>query len=101
MKAEEMWEKFKLEKKINKDSYETWAFGGAPDELADLVVTRIKTATASAYPLYEQENETLPKVNDYSVASVTNGKMKAESLATITKALQELKTLQTANEKKK
>ena len=41
------------------------------------------------------------KVNDYTVASVTNGKMKAESLATITKALQELKTLQTANEKKK
>ena len=41
------------------------------------------------------------KINDYSVASVTNGKMKAESLATITKALQELKTLQTATEKKK
>ena len=41
------------------------------------------------------------KVNDYSVASVTNGKMKTESIATITKALQELKTLQTASEKKK
>ena len=41
------------------------------------------------------------KTNDYSVASVTNGKMKAESIATITKALQELKTLQTATEKKK
>ena len=41
------------------------------------------------------------KVNDYTVASVTNGKMKTESIATITKALQELKTLQTASEKKK
>lgn len=41
------------------------------------------------------------KVNDYSVASVTNGKMKSESIATITKALQELKALQTATEKKK
>lgn len=41
------------------------------------------------------------KVNDYSVASVTNGKMKAESIATITKALKELKALQTATEKKK
>lgn len=41
------------------------------------------------------------KVNDYSVSSVTNGKMKAESLATITKALKELQILQTATEKKK
>ena len=41
------------------------------------------------------------KCNDYSVASVTNGKMKAESIATITKAMQGLKAMQTANEKKK
>lgn len=41
------------------------------------------------------------KNNDYSVASVTNGKMKAESIATITKAMQGLKAMQTANEKKK
>ena len=83
MKAEEMWEKFKLENKINKDSYETWAFGGAPDELADLVVTRIKTATASAYPLYEQENETLPKVNDFSV--ILNSKDEALCIIRTTK----------------
>ena len=30
------------------------------------------------------------KCNDYSVASVTNGKMKTESIATITKAMQQL-----------
>lgn len=41
------------------------------------------------------------RVNDYTVASVTNGKMKAESVATITKAMQQLKAIQTTSEKKK
>lgn len=41
------------------------------------------------------------RVNDYTVASVTNGKMKAESVATITKAMQQLATMQTKSEKKK
>lgn len=41
------------------------------------------------------------RVNDYTVASVTNGKMKAESVATITKAMQQLKAMQTKSEKKK
>lgn len=41
------------------------------------------------------------RVNDYTVASVTNGKMKAESVATITKAMQQLKAIQTKSEKKK
>lgn len=34
------------------------------------------------------------RVNDYTVASVTNGKMKAESVATITKAMQQLAAMQ-------
>ena len=33
----------------------------------------IKTATASAYPLYEQEQEPLPKAGDYSVILNTKG----------------------------
>lgn len=41
------------------------------------------------------------RVNDYTVASVTNSKMKAESVATITKAMQQLATMQTKSEKKK
>ena len=43
------------------------AFGAEQDLLAHLVVTGEKTATASAYPLYELENEPLPKVGSYSV----------------------------------
>ena len=41
------------------------------------------------------------RVNDYTVASVTNGKMKAESVATITKAMQQLKAMQTKSKEKK
>ena len=39
------------------------------------------------------------RVNDYTVASVTNSKMKAESLATITKAMQQLAIMQQKSEK--
>lgn len=34
------------------------------------------------------------RVNDYTVASVTNGKMKADATATITKAMQQLEKMQ-------
>lgn len=40
------------------------------------------------------------RVNDYTVASVTNGKMKAESVATITKAMQQLSAMQKSEKKK-
>ena len=62
MTAEEMWKKSGLT-----GEYEAWSFGGAPDKLADLVVKGIKTATCSAYALYEMENEPMPKPGDYSV----------------------------------
>lgn len=41
------------------------------------------------------------RVNDYTVASVTNGKMKAESVATITKAMQQLEKMQKSNKQEK
>lgn len=40
------------------------------------------------------------RVNDYTVASVTNGKMKAENIAIITKAMQQLATMQKSERKK-
>lgn len=43
------------------------AFGVEADLLAHLVATGEKTATASAYPLYELENEPLPAIGAYSV----------------------------------
>ncbi len=62
MTAEELWKKSGLT-----SEYEAWAFGEAADKLADLVVRGIKTATCSAYELYEIENEPLPREGDYSV----------------------------------
>ncbi len=72
MNAAEMWERF-CEKSGIKADCDDWAFGGAPDALAELVLNGIKTATASAYPLYEQEQEPLPKAGDYSVILNTKG----------------------------
>lgn len=60
MTAEEMWNRYVRETGIKNTGYEAWAFGEAPDELAALVVSGRKTATASAYPLYEREQEPLP-----------------------------------------
>ncbi|MBQ8954508.1 MAG: ASCH domain-containing protein, partial [Clostridia bacterium] len=53
--------------------YEAWAFGGAADELAALVLTGRKTATSSAYPLYAAEGEPLPKAGEYSVILDSRG----------------------------
>ncbi len=62
MTAEELWKRSGLT-----GPYEAWAFGEAPDKLADLVVSGIKTATCSAYDLYQLEQEPLPQKGDYSV----------------------------------
>ena len=62
MTAEAMWRLSGLE-----GEYDAWAFGDAPDKLAALVLAGQKTATASAYPLYEAEGEALPQAGGYSV----------------------------------
>ena len=62
MTAEELWEKSGLS-----GDHEAWAFGEAPDKLAELVIQGIKTATCSAYDLYQMNNEPLPKAGDYSI----------------------------------
>lgn len=68
MTPEEIWEKSGLQ-----GTYESWAFGGASDEFAELVVKGIKTATSSVLPLYEAENENLPEVGSYSVIIDSQG----------------------------
>ena len=68
MTAEELWKRSGLS-----GNYEAWAFGEAPDKLADLVVQCIKTATCSAYDLYQINNEPLPKEGDYSVILDSSG----------------------------
>ena len=50
--------------------YSAWGFGNTPemaDELGALVVEGTKTATASLMFWYEEKNEPMPKVGDYSV----------------------------------
>ncbi|MEE0026731.1 MAG: ASCH domain-containing protein [Atopobiaceae bacterium] len=62
MTDKELWDKSGIS-----GMYEAWAFGGAPDKLARLVVSGIKTATCSALVLFELEDEPIPKPGDYSV----------------------------------
>lgn len=68
MRGEEMWERSGLN-----GYHECWAFGGAPDKLADLVLRGIKTATCSAYCFCESGEEKLPEAGDYSVILNSRG----------------------------
>ena len=67
MNSEDLWREYSSLNNIENVEYESWAFGCDADLLAKLVVEGKKTATASAYPLYEIENEPLPKEGEYSV----------------------------------
>lgn len=67
MTGEALWKAFAAEIGLSGCEYEAWAFGAEADLLAQLVVIGEKTATASAFPLYELENEPLPAVGEYSV----------------------------------
>ena len=66
MTAHEMWTAFSKRDGIT-SHYEAWAYGDSPDMLAELTLQGIKTATASAYPVYELEGEPLPEAGEYSV----------------------------------
>jgi uncharacterized protein YhfF len=62
MTAEELWDESGLT-----GDYVAWAFGGAPDKLAGLVVSGVKTATCSSLALMRHEGEPIPRPGDYSV----------------------------------
>ncbi len=68
MTAQEMWNAFREQcPEAVKKPYDVWCYGDTPDELAELTRNGIKTATASAYPLYELEGQELPEAGAYSV----------------------------------
>ncbi len=69
--SNEYWNEFWGEGKKPKN-VSAWQFGGTPDYLAQLVIDGIKTATCSAYDLYQLEGAPLPQVGEYSI--VLNGK---------------------------
>ena len=62
MTAEEMWKQSGLA-----GEYDAWSFGDDAEGLAALVRAGVKTATSSAYDLYEAEGEDLPQAGDTSV----------------------------------
>ena len=64
--SEEYWNDYWKNQEKPK-SVSAWQFGDDPDTLAQLVIDGIKTATCSAYILYEFENEPLPTTEDYSI----------------------------------
>lgn len=78
MTADELWKKSGLS-----GTYEAWSFSEAPDKLAGLVLQKIKTATCSAYDLYQINNEPLPKAGDYSI--ILNSKEEAVCIIQTTK----------------
>ena len=72
MDAKTMWEQYAASKNIRAE-YDAWCFGDDPDTLADLVLRGIKTATASAFPLYALDGEELPQAGEYSVILWNDG----------------------------
>lgn len=69
MKAEGMWRQYCLENGMDETMpYQAWQFGGAPDQLAELVLQGKKRGTSSAYDLYALDpSEPMLKAGDYSV----------------------------------
>ena len=71
MRSKEMWLEFiKNNPTFKNRKYDAWCFGGGDviaNELAELVLDGIKTATASAYELYEMDNSPLPPVGGLNI----------------------------------
>lgn len=74
MTPEELWKAYKTINPEAGDDYEAWAFGVMPDELAQLVLDGVKTATASGYDLYVLENDPLPEVGSYDIVLDSQGR---------------------------
>lgn len=67
MTHQQLWAAYRAANPDAGDEYEAWAYGADPDGLAELTRAGIKTATASAGPLYALEGEPLPRAGEYNV----------------------------------
>ncbi|MFU2206956.1 ASCH domain-containing protein [Streptococcus pluranimalium] len=67
MTPEKMWQEYQQINPNIGDEMDAWGFGAKPDLLAQLVLDGTKTATASAFDLYEVGDEPLPKVGSYDI----------------------------------
>lgn len=52
-------------------TYSSWSFGDSPDELVELVIRGMKTATSSLHLVYSFYDRALPQSGDHSV--ITDG----------------------------
>ena len=75
MTSKKLWEKFCEVTRVDIDThYSVGSFGGNPDALVKIVIDEVKTATASAYELYElDDEEPMPHAGDYSVITDSAG----------------------------
>ena len=83
MTPQTLWNQYKEINPLAGPEPEAWAFGAAPDLLAELVAKGVKTATASAYDEYVHYEEELPKVGDLDV--VLDGQDQAVAIIETTK----------------
>ena len=83
MTPQTLWNQYKEINPLAGPEPEAWAFGAAPDLLAELVVQGVKTATASAYDEYVHYEEELPKVGDLDM--VLDGQGQAVAIIETTK----------------
>lgn len=60
------WEEY-WKGKEKPQSVSAWQFGADPDDLAQLVIDGVKTATCSGHIFYELDHEPLPSTEDYSI----------------------------------
>lgn len=70
MTEKEMWDLYTKNSPVENRTYDAWSFGGnasMADELSKLVVAGMKTATASAYPLYAIEDSPLPRAGGLNI----------------------------------
>lgn len=75
MKAKELWDRFAAETGIEA-AYDVWAFCGGGemgDQLAQLTLDGVKTATASPHIAYGLEGVPIPEVGCYSVVEFSDG----------------------------
>ena len=83
MTPQKCWDEYKAVNPGIGDEFDAWAFGAAPDLLAELVAKGVKTATASAYDEYVHFEEELPRVGDLDV--VLDGQGQAVGIIETTK----------------
>lgn len=83
MTPEQLWQEYKKINPVIGDEFEAWSFGAEADELANLVLQGQKTATASAYDLYQIGGEELPQVGTFDV--ILDGQDQAVCIIEITK----------------